>query len=477
MSRKQPKKRKMRGRHTGRLELHGGTYIGRWMIGGRRYSRSTGIKVADFATPEAARAAADEWLQNYLRHVQAVDAVKDAKLKEATLRGAIATITAGAMSEIRNETDKADAGADLLIDTAFAAYVQSPRRKSVKDSTLRVNRSMFAQFKKWTNETHPEITLMREVTPFVAEEFARHIRKTVQAERYNAYLTTFAHVWNVLEREIRADANPWTGENLPKQERVQSLRRPLTDDELRRTFAACAADRDLTLLCSLMLFTGARLSDACLMKWESIDFTRGIVRYTSLKTNSTCKPPLQAHLRALLAETPEHERSGYIVPTFAELYQSKDGSAKCSQVIITLLKSAGIETSVQTGEGSRRRPAVTAHSFRHSFVSRCANAGVPLEICATWVGHLDETTTRRYFHDDERATLLYSQNLLTATPSPLALSNAAGDAQTIEGEIIQPSAHDAAEARFRRFCDALDGMTAEELERAADEIERRRRGA
>lgn len=132
---------------------------------------------------------------------------------------------------------------------------------------------------------------------------------------------------------------------------------------------------------------------------------------------------------------------------------------------------------MQTGEGSRRRPAVTAHSFRHSFVSRCANAGVPLEICATWVGHLDETTTRRYFHDDERATLLYSQNLLTATPSPLALSNAAGDAQTIEGEIIQPSAHDAAEARFRRFCDALDGMTAEELERAADEIERRRRGA
>ena len=467
-------KRTMRKRHTGRVELHGGGFIARWMLNGKRYSRSTGIKVADFPTPEAAKAAADEWLQNYLRHVQAVDAVKDAKLKEATLRGSIATITAGAMSEIRNETDKADAGADLLIDTAFEAYRQSPRRKSVKDSTLRVNRSMFDQFKRWTNTTHPDITLMKEITPFVAEEFARHIRRTVQAERYNAYLTTFAHVWKVLEREIGADTNPWTGNNLPKQERVQSLRRPLTDDELRRVFAACVSDRELTTLCALMLYTGARMSDGCLMKWENIDFARGIVRYTSLKTNSTCKPPLQAHLRALLAETPEHERSGYIVPTFAQLYQSKDGSAKCSQVIITLLKSAGIETSVQTGEGSRRRPAVTAHSFRHSFVSRCANSGVPLEICATWVGHLDETTTRRYFHDDERATLLYSQNLLTATPSPLALAGGAGDAQTVEGEIVQPDGADAKESRFRAFCEAVDALDAADLDRAADEIARRR---
>lgn len=472
-SRTKTGKRPIRRRHTGRVEVSHGVYIARWMLDGKRYSRSTGVKVADFQTPEAAKAAADEWLQNYLRHVQAVDAVKEAGLKEATLRGAIATLTAGAMAEIQSEKDAADAGAELLIDTAFTAYVQSPRRRKVKDSTLRVIRSMFGQFKKWAATAHPEITLMREITPFVAEEFARHIRQNVQAERYNAYLIHLGHIWKVLEREIGAGANPWTGDNLPKQERAPSMRRPLTDEELRRTFAACAADRDLTLLCSLMLFTGARLSDACLMRWESIDFTRGIVRYTAVKTGATCKPPLQANLRAILAETPEAERRGYIVPTFAELYQSKDGSAKCSQAVIMLLKSAGIETSVRTDAETRRHPAVTAHSFRHTFVSKCGNLGIPLAIVQGWVGHMDEGMTARYFHEDERTSLTWAAKL------PLALTEEtgtpAGNAQAAETIDIPPSGADAPQGVLATFGAIIRRATDAELETMLDAIRRERK--
>lgn len=465
-------KRPIRRRHTGRVENCSGTYIARWMIDGKRYSHSTGIRERDFDTPEAAKAAADEWLQNHLRHVHAVDAVKDAGLKEATLRGAIATITAGAVAEIHHEAETADAGADLLIDTAFSTYVQSPRRRKVKDSTLRVYRSMFDGFKKWANKAHPEITLMKEITPYLAEEFARHIRQTIQGERYNSVLITLGHVWKVLEREIGAGANPWTGDNLPKQERAQSMRRPLTDEELRRVFAACAADRELTLLCAVMYLTGARLSDACLLRWDAVDFAHGIVRYTAVKTGATCKPPLQAQLRALLAETPEAERDGYVVPRFAEMYQSKDGSAKCSQAVIMLLKTAGIETSV-TGAGTRRHPAVTAHSFRHTFVSRCGNLGIPLAIVQGWVGHMDEQMTRRYFHEDEAASVGWAAKL------PLALADAqgtgAGRTADAEATLAPADGADATQGVLAAFGAILRRATDAELETMLDAIRRERK--
>ena len=56
---RKPKKRAIRPRHTGRLELHGQTFIARWMEGGERHTESTGIRLADFGGDEAkARAAA-----------------------------------------------------------------------------------------------------------------------------------------------------------------------------------------------------------------------------------------------------------------------------------------------------------------------------------------------------------------------------------------------------------------------------------
>lgn len=38
------------------------------------------------------------------------------------------------------------------------------------------------------------------------------------------------------------------------------------------------------------------------------------------------------------------------------------------------------------------------HSFRHTFVSLAANAGIPLEVVRAIVGHASEDMTRHYLH-------------------------------------------------------------------------------
>ena len=43
------------------------------------------------------------------------------------------------------------------------------------------------------------------------------------------------------------------------------------------------------------------------------------------------------------------------------------------------------------------------HSFRHTFVSFCANAGVPLDVVASIVGHGSTAMTRHYAHISDAA--------------------------------------------------------------------------
>ena len=65
------------------------------------------------------------------------------------------------------------------------------------------------------------------------------------------------------------------------------------------------------------------------------------------------------------------------------------------------------------------------HSFRHTFVSFCANAGVPLDVVAAIVGHTSSAMTRHYAHISDAA----KQNALEQLPTLSAdESNSSRDA-------------------------------------------------
>jgi hypothetical protein len=62
--------------------------------------------------------------------------------------------------------------------------------------------------------------------------------------------------------------------------------------------------------------------------------------------------------------------------------------------------ATGLETTSSETIGRRKLAAnaYSLHSFRHTFVSFCANAGVPLAIVAEIVGHGNPAMTRHYSH-------------------------------------------------------------------------------
>ena len=91
-------------------------------------------------------------------------------------------------------------------------------------------------------------------------------------------------------------------------------------------------------------------------------------------------------------------RIGPVLPTIAEMY-SRSRWRVCHE-LTRIFKQANIQTSVRIEGRHRRTPEATFHSLRHTFVSFAANAGVPLHIVQSIVGHESTAMTRHYYHEN-----------------------------------------------------------------------------
>ena len=89
---------------------------------------------------------------------------------------------------------------------------------------------------------------------------------------------------------------------------------------------------------------------------------------------------------------------GPVLPGIAEMY----GRARwqVSHELSRIFKQANIVTSVRIEGRHRKTPEATFHSLRHTFVSFAANAGVPLHVVKSIVGHESTAMTRHYYHEN-----------------------------------------------------------------------------
>ena len=382
------------------------------------------------------------------------------------------SVLGAAFAEIEEKRrDIEDARAALRFDEAWDAYVRTPKRKQVTENTLELIDIRWQRFKNWITKNHPAATELRHVTPEIAAEYAGHIRGEYVPTTYNHVIATFQQIWTRLASEIRGTVNPWTRDNLPRLDVPESERRDITDEELARIFDAARREiPPLHHLFTVMLYTGARLGDCAQLEWRDIDLARGFINIMPEKTKrfrTRVKIPILPPFRAMLESIPANRRNGYVMPDMAAEYKAKRLSDKITRFLAT---KCGIETSKKTDVGKRKHPVVTAHSFRHTFVSKAANAGIPFAIVQAIVGHSTAKQCKHYFHENEDATLRAFAAFPIATPAP-ALPDKSAAAAVIDAEVIEqtdatPTATETATAETRRA--ALDAILAEIVSKGDD---------
>jgi integrase len=130
----------------------------------------------------------------------------------------------------------------------------------------------------------------------------------------------------------------------------------------------------------LLLFTGARLREILHLKWDFVDFERGILFLPDSKTGKKAivlNAPALAVLNGL-------ERIGPYVIASA---QSAKPRADLKRPWTLIRRRAGLE-------------GLRIHDLRHTYASFGAGGGLGLPIIGKLLGHAQASTTARYAHLD-----------------------------------------------------------------------------
>jgi hypothetical protein len=148
----------------------------------------------------------------------------------------------------------------------------------------------------------------------------------------------------------------------------------------------------------------------------------------------------------------------FVNPVVADLYLNRNWML--DDVLRKIFTAANITMSVRMQGRSRRSVLASFHSLRHTFVSLSANAGVPLPVVQSIVGHCSTAMTRHYYHENEDVL----RQAVSAIPS-FGAGGACGRhvAQPASGAtnapLGAPSRREGVSARLRR----LDRLFAQKL--------------
>ena len=134
----------------------------------------------------------------------------------------------------------------------------------------------------------------------------------------------------------------------------------------------------------LLIFTGARLREILHLKWEHVDFERGLLLLPDSKTGKKAIV-LNAPALDILANLPRI--GAYVIAGQAAGTENEKPRADLNRPWRAIVKRAGL-------------PGLRIHDLRHTHASVGAGMGLGLPIIGKLLGHTQPSTTARYAHLD-----------------------------------------------------------------------------
>jgi len=225
-----------------------------------------------------------------------------------------------------------------------------------------------------------------EVTPDVVHSYMERRRREVSARTVNLELAVLRAMFNWAVKNRMLDVNPVAGVSMIREGEEKKLPRCLSEEEVRRLLEAAEGTvyRDIILV---FLNTGMRRSEMGFLRWEDVDFERGVIRLRSheerrLKTHQERVIPMNETTREILQRWRRKTgRSKYVFAT----PRGKPRVNNISREVKRIAEKAGVK-------------GVSPHVFRHTFASELVRKGEDISRVQELLGHSTITTTQIYLH-------------------------------------------------------------------------------
>jgi integrase len=184
-------------------------------------------------------------------------------------------------------------------------------------------------------------------------------------------------------RRAETQGLPWTvntdkrtAKHLPKPENRHTLYSRIT-----------------TAAVELLLFTGCRLSEVLNLRWDQVDFERGIITLRETKAGRPQVVVMNAPARQVLKQLPKANGSEWVLPSAANASRP--------------LSKSAIENAWQRIRSAANLADVRLHDLRHTVGSHAGQSGANAFLVRDLLRHKDLSMTGRYVNraDDPVRTL------------------------------------------------------------------------
>jgi len=167
------------------------------------------------------------------------------------------------------------------------------------------------------------------------------------------------------------------------------------------------ADTTTRNLVVVLIETGLRLSDACLLAFDCVVVDSAgwpCLRYLNSKVATECLVPLSERAATTIAAQQTHVRSRFPAGS-PLLFPRERANPDGTRPYVTTTLSARLRAwchDIDLRDQMGHPLTVTAHRFRHTLGTRMINQGVPIHIVQHYLGHATPQMTNVYAHLHDR---------------------------------------------------------------------------
>lgn len=206
--------------------------------------------------------------------------------------------------------------------------------------------------------------------------------------------------------------------------RIKLLKEPegrlrfLSEDEIARLLEACrgSLNKQLATIVTVAVNTGMRLGELMCLRWEDVDFSRGVLLLERTKSGRRREIPMNDAVDAALNALSGDKVEG---PVFRKASGERWGS---------------IRTAWDNACRAAKLEDVHFHDLRHTFASHMIMRGASLGDLRDLLGHADIKMTIRYAHLSPAHRRAAVDKLAGLTPVPSAHGQ-----HMVESEAVVPA--------------------------------------
>ena len=273
------------------------------------------------------------------------------------------------------------------LSDAWTAYERLAKATGKTTENMARRKSVLERLLRWIAKERPRVETIEAVDGPCAAAFAAHLAgQGIKTKTRANIIGELGTIWRLLEKGSAGVHNPWGG-LMPRITDAQRGEAFTPEQEAAVLAAAEKVGKDWLPVCQIMRLTGLRYGDVANLDWADVDFGRRVIDTVPSKTRKhrvSVLVPMADALFDALSAVPSEDRTGLVLPEHAVNYPR---GLKNEVSFSRVLEAAGLDV---------RR--YTFHSWRHTFRTRLADAGVSDEAARRLGGWTNLGMAAHYDH-------------------------------------------------------------------------------